>query len=53
MDQKANLITLLQNQLVSLQHNVYFDKEKIDTARADSFEKYKCEIGHESKDETR
>ena len=48
-----NTLDILKDVRELRKHNVYFDKEKIDTARADSFEKYKCEIGHESKDETR
>ena len=46
-----NTLDILKDVRELRKHNVYFDKEKIDTARADSFEKYKCEIGHESKDE--
>ena len=40
-----NTLDILKDVRELRKHNVYFDKEKIDTARADSFEKYKCEIG--------
>ena len=39
-----NTLDILKDVRELRKHNVYFDKEKIDTARADSFEKYKANV---------